>query len=237
MKLNTFYFNKIRFISAKYEVIQSILNKKGGYLVAPAASALVEIDNNKTYLNSLIKSRVSILDSGFFCILVRIFYKKKIKKFSGYKFLKNLLDDKKIKNKKILLIDPSKIDSRKNYELLKQKKFSNIYSYIAPFYKKNTNDPRLIKIIEQKKPRYIIINIGGLKQEPLANYITKKISFKLNIYCTGAAIAFLTKRQAPINDMIDKFYLGWATRLIYNPRIVFIKFLKSFTLLKFFINQ
>lgn len=234
MKHHTFYFNKIRFISAKYEVIQSILNKKGGYLVAPAACALVEIDNNKTYLNALIKSRISILDSGFFCILIRLFYKKKIKRFSGYKFLKKLLNDKKLKNKKILLINPSKIDGHKNYELLKQKKFSNICSYVAPFYKKNTNDSKLIKIIKQKKPHIIIINIGGLKQEPLANYITKKISFKLNIYCTGAAIAFLTKRQAPINDIIDKFYLGWAIRLIYNPRNMFIKFFNSLRLIKFF---
>ena len=106
MIIKKFYFRKIRFFDTSFKEILSILDRKGGYLVAPAASALVEIDTNKTYHKSLVNSDVAILDSGFFCILIRIFYKIKVIKFSGYKFLKNIINEKKIKKKKIFTYRP-----------------------------------------------------------------------------------------------------------------------------------
>ena len=77
--------------------------------------------------------------------------------------------------------------------------------------------------------------MGGEVQEILALYIKKNIKFNVTIFCTGAAIAFLTKRQAPINDFIDKIYLGWFIRLLYNPKKYFKRILGSFKLIKFFL--
>ena len=77
--------------------------------------------------------------------------------------------------------------------------------------------------------------MGGEVQEILALYIKKNIKFNITIFCTGAAIAFLTKRQAPINDFIDKIYLGWFIRLLYNPKKYFKRILGSFKLIKFFL--
>ena len=48
-------------------------------------------------------------------------------------------------------------------------------------------------------------------------------------------IAFLTKRQAPINIYVDKFYMGWLMRIIYNPKIFLYRTLRSVKLVKFFI--
>ena len=48
-----------------------------------------------------------------------------------------------------------------------------------------------------------MINLGGGIQEILAIYINKNTKFKLSIMCTGAAIAFLTGEQAPINKYVD----------------------------------
>ena len=53
-------------------------------------------------------------------------------------------------------------------------------------------------------------------------YLKKKLNFKTTILCTGGAISFFTGDQAPINNFIDRFYLGWLIRLIFNP-IVFFK--------------
>ena len=100
---------------------------------------------------------------------------------------------------------------------------------------KKIYDKQLLKIIKKNKPRYIIINIGGEIQELLALYIKKNINYKISIFCTGAAIAFLTKRQAPINDLVDKLYLGWLVRTLYNPRKFFVRTLKSISLIKQFI--
>ena len=110
-------------------------------------------------------------------------------------------------------------------------------SYIAPIYTSNNiKDKKLIKIIKKYKPRYVIINIGGEIQEILGLYIKKNINFKSSIICTGAAIAFLTKRQAPINDFIDNLYLGWLLRTLFNPRKFFLRTIRSLSLIKQFYN-
>ena len=49
--------------------------------------------------------------------------------------------------------------------------------------------------------------------------------FKTTILCTGAAISFFTGDQAPINSFIDRYYLGWFVRLIFNPYIFFKKYM------------
>ena len=79
------------------------------------------------------------------------------------------------------------------------------------------------------------MNIGGGVQEKLGLYIKKNIKFKCSIICTGAAIAFLTKRQAPINNFIDRLYLGWLIRTLFDPTKFFMRNLSSLKLVKFFI--
>ena len=65
-------------------------------------------------------------------------------------------------------------------------------------------------------------NIGGGKQEILGLYLKNNLKIKTTILCTGAAISFFTKDQAPISTLIDQLYLGWFMRLVFNP-IVFLK--------------
>ncbi len=229
-------FRGVKFYDFSFSQIIKKLNKNGGVLVAPAASALVNIDNDKEYYKALKNSDVAILDSGFFCILWRIFKKQRLNKFSGYLFLKKLIKYLSNKNFNILTIDPTLDDSEQNKKLLKKEGIKHVNSYVAPMYlKNNIKDQKLLKKIKKTKPKFIIINIGGQTQEVLGIYIKKKIKQKINIICTGAAIAFMTKRQAPINDFIDKYYLGWLLRLIYGPKNVVIRILKSFLLIRFFV--
>ena len=53
--------------------------------------------------------------------------------------------------------------------------------------------------------------------------------------CTGAAIAFLTGEQAPINKYVDRAYLGWLIRFLWKPKKYYRRTLKSFSLIKLFI--
>lgn len=230
--MKNFSFKEIKFYSGNYNEIKTEFDK-GGVLVAPAASALANIDSDKQYYTSLKKSKIAILDSGFFCILLRIFKFIKVKKLSGFLFLKIFLDEFN-NREKILFIDPSKKSNMINIKFLKSKKIINFKSYIAPNYKKKFFDPRLIKLINTYRPKYIVINIGGGSQEPLAIYINKNIKFNTSIMCTGAAIAFMTGEQAPINKIIDKIYLGWLMRIVWNPKLYLGRILKSFKIIKFF---
>lgn len=240
MNNNIILFQGIKFYNLSPSHLIKKITKEGGYLVAPAASSLSKIFKNNAYHQSLQKSAIAILDSGFFCILLRIFSKyKKITKLSGYLFLKNFIDTAYVKNKKILLIDPSKADASTNQNLLKSKKFKKIYNYIAPQYTKRSikNDLKLIKLLKKVNPKYILINIGGEKQEVLAQYICKKYKKKFSILCLGAAISFLTKKQASINKFEDKYYLGWLKRFLFAPRIYYKRIIDSFFLVNVFFRN
>ena len=76
----------------------------------------------------------------------------------------------------------------------------------------------------------LIINLGGGTQEILGNFLKTNINFKSKVICTGGAISYFTKDQAPINDMIDKLYLGWFYRLLFNPIVFIPRLLKSLSL-------
>ena len=95
----------------------------------------------------------------------------------------------------------------------------------------------LIKRIHDSKAKEIIINIGGGTQEILGYYLSKKLNKKYKIVCTGAAIAFFTGDQSPINNNIDKLYLGWLFRIIYNPKIFLPRYLSAFKLFFLFIRK
>ena len=74
-------------------------------------------------------------------------------------------------------------------------------------------------------------NIGGGRQEILGLYLKKNLKIKTTILCTGAAISFFTKDQAPINSLVDKFYLGWLVRLLFNPLVFSKRYLYSLRLI------
>ena len=81
------------------------------------------------------------------------------------------------------------------------------------------------------KPKIILINIGGGTQEVLGLFLKTKLKFNVKILCTGGALSFLTGIQAPINNTIDKLYLGWLIRIIFNPLIFFKRYFNSFRLI------
>ena len=237
MEDNIINFKGIKFYNYDFAKLFTIIDE-GGYLVAPAASALTNIAVDKKYHDALKQSDIAILDSGFFCILLRIFKGKKVSKYSGYLFLKNFLNLNFSQEIKFLSIDPTQEDSKANASYIKSKNIINLKNYVAPQYNtKNIIDNNLIEEINRFQPRYIIINLSGGIQELLALYIKKNIKHKTSILCTGAAIAFLTKRQAPINNLIDKLYLGWLARIFFNPKKALLRTMRSLYLIKQVIND
>jgi UDP-N-acetyl-D-mannosaminuronic acid transferase (WecB/TagA/CpsF family) len=224
-------FLGIKFYNVGYQYVLDILLKGRKYLVIPAAYALARSYYFKKELKALQKSDIAIFDSGFFCFSLRLIKNIKVDKFSGYKFLNFFLDDVRNKNKKILSLDPSFEDLKYNKKYLQFKKFKFVKNYVCPMYQdKVIEDKKLIKIINEYKPEFIISNIAGGKQESLALYITQNATPNSSVICSGAALAFLTGRQAPITNFIDKYYLGWLIRLIYNPKLYLGRILFSFKL-------
>lgn len=225
-------FFGVTFYEIDYYKIIKILKKSKGYLVAPAASALSQIKKKKFFHISLKKSRIAIFDSGFFCICLILFKGFFFKKFSGFKFMQFFLQDNNVKKDKILSLDPSKQDSKMNFSYLKKRRFRFVKNYICPIYDpEKICDYALLRAINKYKPRFIIVNLSGIVQEPLALFIIKNLKKKPIIICSGAALSFFTGMQAPINNFIDNFYLGWFLRIIFNPVKNFPRIFHSIRLL------
>jgi len=226
-------FNEITFYNFSYQKVKKKLFQEKGYLVIPAASSLVQIKRNNKYFQALKKSTIAIFDSGYFCLCLFFLKFIKVRKFSGYKFIKKLINDESLKNKKILSLDSSLEDSKKNKFFLKSKKFIYLKNYVCPFYNANNLfDETLIKLILNYKPFIIIINIGGGIQEMLAEYINNKLRKKNIIICSGAALSFHAGYGAKINNLVDDLYIGWIARIFDNPKIFLRRIFLSINLAK-----
>jgi len=237
--------DKIKFKGIFFKNFQSkdfkkIIKKKGLFLF-PSGPGLSSIEKEIPYLKALKNADYNFFDSGYFVLLLKYFKKINVNKFSGYLFIKLFLEYiKKNNNKKLFLVDPNIRLSVSNTKLFDKIGVSkkNINNYIAPHYdSKSISDKKLLNIVKNIKPDYILLNIGGGTQEILGLYLKNNIHFKCTIICTGAAISYFTGDQAPINVFFDKIYLGWLIRIIFNPRFFFPRYLKSIKLIHIVLNN
>ena len=227
----------IIFIDANYNYLKKLLDK-GGLLVAPSGPGLASIKNDIKYYHSLKNANIVLFDSSYLCLLLKIIKNINVKKFSGLLFLKKFLSSLKNTKEKIFLVDPSESESNANKKYFKKLNINKIYQYVSPIYKKDKIfDIKLLNRIKKIRPKYIIINLGGNVQEVLGYYLKKNLNYKPSIICTGAAIAFLTKKQAQIPDFLDKLHLGWMVRCIFNPLKFIPRYLTAFKLYFIFLND
>ena len=90
--------------------------------------------------------------------------------------------------------------------------------YIAPIYGTEIRDQELLERLEERRPRHLVIGIGGGTQERLGFYVKQHLSYRPAIHCVGAAVAFLSGDQVRIPVWVDEVGLGWLWRSISNPR-------------------
>jgi UDP-N-acetyl-D-mannosaminuronic acid transferase (WecB/TagA/CpsF family) len=235
------YLFNIRFLDANFSEIFNEL-EKGGSMVVPAAPALGTIDTDKSYHQSLIDSHFAIFDSGFLCIALLLLKRVKVKKISGLAFMREFLNRiNKFPNESIFLIDPTAEDSAANKGLVATYGYqlNSSHQYVAPVYKSvEIEDFELLNILSALKPKYIVLNLGGGVQEKLAAYLHRNLkTYNPSIICTGAAIAFLTGRQAKIPDIIDKLYLGWLARCISNYKRFVPRYIQGFKIAPMLFNE
>lgn len=215
--------------------VKDVVNalKSGGFMVVPSGPGLKTIKEEPVYYRSLRYADIAIADSGYMALIWNLFNAQKVNRISGLEFLRAFFNDKDVQKSKFVLADPREKDAEVNRNYLNNLGFSikPENSHIAPMYKKgNIVDPELLAKIEEQRPDYVLLNIGGGTQEILGAYLRKNLSYKPAIICTGAAIAFLTGRQADVPVWADKFYLGWLVRCIHRPSVFVPRYLDAFPL-------
>jgi UDP-N-acetyl-D-mannosaminuronic acid transferase (WecB/TagA/CpsF family) len=92
--------------------------------------------------------------------------------------------------------------------------------YVAPQYARAgpLTDPELLRRLEERRPRIILVALSGTVQERLGWGLRQQLSYRPAILCIGGAIAFLSGEQAPIPTWADRLALGWLFRFAAQPR-------------------
>jgi UDP-N-acetyl-D-mannosaminuronic acid transferase (WecB/TagA/CpsF family) len=211
----------IRFFTGSAEEAVQI-GLSGGLVVVPAAPALVELPVNESYREALLNADLVITDSGLMVLLWQILSGQKIPRVSGLKYLNLLFEMKALSPREaVLWIMPNAAARDQNLAWLRSQgyDFNDSDCYLAPNYSAGRIvDESLIKIVNQRKPKHIVVCLGGGTQERLGLMLKRECDFRPSIHCIGAAIGFLTGNQVRIPAWADRFFLGWLFRCVSEPR-------------------
>jgi hypothetical protein len=245
------------FIGTAAEAVQ--IASRGGLVVVPAAPALVELESDKSYREALLDADLALTDSGFMVLLWKLIKFEKIRRTSGLEYLKALISEPVFREaQSALWIMPSEKSRDRNLAWLKSRGVSVRAEdcYLAPVYDgENVSDATLLASVQERRPKNIVIALGGGVQEKLGHYLKRAIgdskcadnsgalppkggttylrgsTYRPGIHCIGAAIGFLSGDQVNIPDWADHFFLGWFFRCVSQPKKFFPRYWKARRLL------
>lgn len=210
------------------ELIQK-LDKEGGYLVVPSAPSLCQAVEDPVLEKAHYMADFAVMDSGYLDILLRLSGGNRPPRISGHQVIEHLLfEDSQspipFRERRVVWVTPSPQEESRIRSYLLGRGFSNDrqYFYNAPFYKSDLDfeDSTLAEFCFQANAQWIVICIGGGRQEKLGAYLRKELGKEVAIIATGAAIAFFSGGQAPIPRWADRLYLGWLIRTLHNPKMM-----------------
>lgn len=227
------YILGIKFFTGDLEGLLGLC-AEGNFIVVPAAPKLVDLAADAAYREAVEKSDFAITDSGFMVLLWNILAGPRLSRISGLKLLRALLDGSALKEEGASFwIMPSPAELETNLAWLNRHgcPVRREECAVAPLYDPGPlADPDMLQRIEARKPRYVVINIGGGAQERLGYYLRTHLSYRPTILCTGAAIAFLAGAQATIPPWADAFMLGWFFRCLQAPARFIPRYVKALQL-------
>ena len=201
----------------------------GGTINAPSGPGLaVDLMRDPAYRRALLVADANITDSGLMVLLWLLRTGQKIPRHSGLKLLRAVLARAELKVPgAIFWVMPTVEEAERNRAWLASQGFPITPSdvYIAPKYGAGElRDEELLRRIEGRRPRVVMLAIGGGVQERLGCALCEQLSYKPGILCLGAAIAFLSGGQASIPPWADRLMLGWLLRIVYSPRRYFPRY-------------
>ena len=206
------------FVGDAEEAIARI--RGGGLLVVPAAPALKNLADDRAYREALQSADLVIADSAFMVMIWNRLEHDSIRRVSGLKYLSSLLKQPDFYQPGgSFWIMASERSARRNTAWLRRQgiELTAADRYVAPLYGKTIEDPELLQRIDERRPRHIVVTLGGGTQERLGLYLRSELNSKPSIHCIGAAIAFLSGDQVQIPKWADRMYLGWLFRCISDP--------------------
>jgi UDP-N-acetyl-D-mannosaminuronic acid transferase (WecB/TagA/CpsF family) len=208
------------FVGTAQEAIDEI-SRQGGLVVVPAAPALKNLTCDQQYRDALLGADFAIADSALMVLLWNLIQHESIPKLSGLKYLRELIQRSEIQQPgNCFWIMPSQSSAERNATWLRTRgvPIADEDIYLAPFYGTEILDSELIKKLEERRSRHVVLGVGGGTQERLGLYLKNTLNYRPAIHCIGAAIAFLSGDQVRIPVWADAVGLGWLWRSASDPR-------------------
>ena len=193
----------------------------GGLLVVPAAPALKNLDRDTGYREALQHADLRITDSAFMVLVWNFLERDRIRRLSGLEYVVELFGRADVRRPGATLwIMAGPTSAARNVAWLQKQGFHVCPEdiYMAPMYSDEIADTRLLEILGQRRPKHVVVTVGGGTQERLGLYLKRRLPYLPAIHCIGAAIAFLSGDQVHIPRWADRSYLGWLFRCASNPK-------------------
>jgi N-acetylglucosaminyldiphosphoundecaprenol N-acetyl-beta-D-mannosaminyltransferase len=211
----------VRFLVGDAQEAIDLVSQSGGMVVVPAAPALKNLAHDHGYREALLEADFAIPDSALMVLVWNLLQRDRIRKVSGLKYLRTLIDQPDFRKPGATFwVMPNPASLYRNRAWLHKIGISltNDDVYVAPMYTAGIEDPALVRRIDERRPRHIVLGLGGGTQERLGLYLKRNLSFRPAIHCIGAAIAFLSGDQVRIPRWADSLGLGWMFRAFSDPR-------------------
>ena len=232
-------FLGIRFWTGSARQLIEEADQHGGLFTVPSAPSLAEMGGDDFLKRAYQASDWAVVDGGYVALILRFVFRRPIPRISGLQILQKLLgcgDERvlEMERRRVLWVMPSREEAGRVEALLAGLGFppENRECYVAPYYRRDEDyeDPELLARVRAFAPDWVILGIGGGRQEKLGLCLRDALRGGEGspsrpggaclpvILCTGGAIAFLTGGQATIPTWADRLYLGWLFRICEDPR-------------------
>ena len=211
-----------------------------GVVAVPSAPCLRIATCDAKYYRDLKESALLVPDSGAMILFARLRGLPVPERVSGPALFQYLFTHTDFGKAGCFLVNPSDAEGELNVRMLAKKGRVIVPEnhYTAPRYAlPQVEDAVLLERLRKRRPRVVIINLGGGVQERLAAWLqrewlaTEGPDELPTFLCTGAAIAFATGAQGAIPGWAERLYLGWAVRCVQAPQRYIPRYAKALPLL------
>ena len=215
------------------------LDTHGGYLVAPSAPSVGQASTDLALWRAPVDADHAVVDSGYLRLLLLLTGDFAMPRISGHQLIDLLLtrrDDALVpfRQRRLLWVVPTGAEGARIGQLLAASGFDghNQEYYLAPDYAREADfqDRDLATLVASWKPDWIVLCIGGGRQEKLGSFLRREFGRRPVVMATGGAISFFSGGQAPIPRLADRLYLGWLIRTLRDPRRFLPRYLQAVSL-------
>jgi len=208
------------FVGTPEEAVR--LGSQGGLVVVPSAPVLLYMVDDLDTRQALLDARLLLSDSGLMVLTWNRLKGDNIRRVSGLEYIKLLVDSPDFREPGASFwVMPNETTLEKTLRWLEQRgdRVTRDACYLAPMYPKGAiRDPDLLQLLRARRPKHVVIALGGGVQERLGAYLQANLDEPPAIHCIGAAIGFLSGAQVRIPMWADAWKLGWLFRCIAAPR-------------------